>query len=536
MFGASTYPYRNALIIAAVGLLSVGGSVHAQEEEKAEAKKTNPHLLKTRTTSVSVFKNGLGFFMREGTAKKRDGWVMAEKIPPAKFGTLAIYSHDEDEFVDIVGAGPGEVVEFDGVDADDTLAARQKRLKASEKLKVQLEYEENGSKRTAAGTLVSAGDKFAILDTGKQSIAVPMGTVSKMQILEMPLRIHVNGADKDRSAESKLGIAYLSGGITWIPEYSVKILDDDTVELTRRGTLVNEAEDLIHCDVNFVVGVPHFAHTQYMAPIAVGQAIRTIGTAVAPRQLQTQIMNRGAIVSNTITSNQFRTVPIIDKPAVDAPGDLKAATGNLPQINSAGGSDYTVYTKKDMTIRRGEKAIVTLFTQKIRYTHIYRWAPPARMRHLLQLHNDSNTAWTTGPYLAVSGGRPLSEDLLKYTPKGGRAEIPVTAAINIASSKREYESDRQLKAHQPDKYKFWDLVTLSGELKLRNFEKRPVEIVIDVKVPGKPMKASDKGQLATDSTRLKLLERAGTISWTISLKPGEDKTLTYSYQRYVPTQ
>ena len=126
--------------------------------------------------------------------------------------------------------------------------------------------------------------------------------------------------------------------------------------------------------------------------------------------------------------------------------------------------------------------------------------------------------------------RIISMTIMGSSPK------PVTAAINIASSKREYESDRQLKAHQPDKYKFWDLVTLSGELKLRNFEKRPVEIVIDVKVPGKPMKASDKGQLATDSTRLKLLERAGTISWTISLKPGEDKTLTYSYQRYVPTQ
>ena len=526
---------HRALPIAAVVLLAVISTSFAKADAKSAEKKKNPHLLKTRTTSVSVFKNGLGFFMREGTAQKRDGWVMAEQIPPAKFGTLAIYSHDEDEFVDIVGSGPGEIVEFDGVDVADTLAARQQRLKAAEKLKIQLHYKENGTARTAAGTLVSAGEKFAILDTGQQSIAVPMATVSRMQMLAMPLRIHVEGKDDARSADTKIGVAYLSGGITWIPEYSVKILDDDTAELTLRGTLVNEAEDLIHCDVNFVVGVPHFAHTEFMAPIAVGQAIRTIGTAVAPRQLQTQIMNRGAIVSNYNTSDQFKHVTSSSVPPA-RPGDLKSATGNLPQINSAGGSDYTVYTKKDMTLRRGEKAIVTLFTKKIRYTHIYRWTPPARMRHLLQLHNDSDTAWTTGPYLAISGGRPLSEDLLKYTPKGGCAEIPVTAAINVASSKREYESDRKLKAHMPDKYKYWDLVTLSGELKIRNFEKRAVEIVIDVNVPGKPTRASEKGQLATDSTRLKLLERAGTVSWTITLKPGEDTTLTYSYERYVPTQ
>ena len=525
---------RSVTFFALLVLLASHSYAAAEPDDKTADR--NPHLLKTRTTSVSVFKNGLGFFKREGTAARRDGWVMAERIPPAKFGTLAIYSHDEDEFVDIVGSGPGEIVDFDGVDSEDTLAERQKRLKAAEKLKVHLSYTENGSSRKAAGTIVSAGDEFTILDTGSQSIAVPIATVSRMQMLEMPLRIHVDGDEKNDSADTKIGVAYLSGGITWIPEYSVKILDEETAELTLRGTLVNEAEDLVHCDINFVVGVPHFTHTDYLAPIAVGQVIRTIGTAVAPKHLRTQIMNRGAIVGNYNTSDQSRTPDVVERRAKDGPGNLRAATGNLPQITSAGGSDYTVYTKEDLTIRRGEKAIVTLFKQKIRYTHTYRWSPPSRIRHYLQLHNDGDTAWTTGTYLAVSGGRPLSEDLLKYTPKGGYAEIPVTAAINVATNKRERETDRKLKAYHPDKYKYWDLVTLSGELKIRNFEKRPVEVVIDVPVPGKPMKASNDGELAADSTRLKLLDRAGTISWTITLEPGERKTLTYEYERYIPTQ
>lgn len=525
--------YRTVLLLMTAFLFGLPTSVKADSKE---APKSNPHLLKTRTTSVSVFKNGLGFFMREGTAQRRAGWVMAERIPPAKFGTLAIYSHNKDESVDIVGSGPGEIVEFDGVDAKDTIVERQKRLKAAEKLNVQLIYQENGSTRKAAGTIVSAGEQFAILDTGSQSIAVPIATVSKMQMLAMPLRIHVDSDDKNLNSDTKLGIAYLSGGITWIPEYSVKVLDDDTAELTLRGTLINEAEDLIHCDVNFVVGVPHFTHTDYMAPVSVGQMIRTIGTAVAPRQLQTQIMNRGAIVQNYNTSDQNKAVAVVEEQAFKGPGDLSAATMNLPQVNSAGGSDYTVYTKKDLTIRRGEKAIVTLFKQKIRYSHIYRWRPPSRIRHLLQLHNTNDTAWTTGTYLAVSGGRPLSEDLLKYTPKGGCAEIPVTAAINVATNQHERETDRDLQAYKPDKYKFWDLVTLTGDLKIRNFEKRPVEIVIDVGVPGKPTKASDEGELVSDSTKLKLIERAGTVGWTINLKPGENKKLTYSYERYIPTQ
>ena len=59
---------------------------------------------------MAVFKSGLGFFMREGAVRLRDGWGVAEAVPPAAFGTLAIYSHPKDEAVDIVGSGPGETV------------------------------------------------------------------------------------------------------------------------------------------------------------------------------------------------------------------------------------------------------------------------------------------------------------------------------------------------------------------------------------------------------------------------------------------
>ena len=66
---------------------------------------------------MAVFKNGVGFFLRQGPATLRDGWAVAKEIPPAKFGTLAVFSTKKDELVDLVGSGPGEIVEFDGVDA-----------------------------------------------------------------------------------------------------------------------------------------------------------------------------------------------------------------------------------------------------------------------------------------------------------------------------------------------------------------------------------------------------------------------------------
>jgi len=493
----------------------------------------NPYLWEPKVESVAVFKNGLGFVMRRGKVALREGWCLTEQIPPAAFGTLAVYSINEKHIVDIVGSGPGQIVEFDGRDAPKSLSYKRERISAAENLKVQLTYDYQGKERTAAGKLVTVGTEFVILEAENNNFAVPLKGVTKMQILELPLRVHVQDENKQAPEKTELGIAYLRKGMTWIPEYTVRILDDDNARITLRGTLVNEAEDLIDCNVNFVVGVPHFLHTDYMAPIAVGQVIRTIGSAIAPSQISRQIRNRAAITSNTAYSDQFRGYNIVEEPVGRRGGDVTKLLGNLPRMESAAATDYTVYTKENLTLRRGEKAIVTLFVKTIKYSHLYRWLPPEKIKHFLVLHNTTDSAWTTGPYLAVSEEKPLSEDLLRYTPVGGNCELPVTEAVNIAHEKSESEIDRDLKAHSPRKDRYLDLVTLEGTLKLRNFEKEPASIVVNVSVPGMPLSASDKGKLQSDPTKLRLTERSGDIRWSLTLKPGETKILTYKYQRYV---
>lgn len=499
----------------------------------ASAEDQNPHVWQPRTKSVAVFKNGLGFFVREAPIELHDGWAVAKEVPAAKFGTLAIYAADADKFVDIVGAGPGEIIEFDGRDSAADPAAKRTQLESALKLQVQLTYKHRDEERTASGKLVSLATDFAVLESGANSFAVPIDEIKKLQVLEMPLRVHVAG-DREAPREARLGMAYLRDSITWIPEYSLRVLDDHTAELTLRGTLINEAEDLVHCDVNFVVGVPHFEHTDYLAPIAVGQMIRSLGAAVARPAIQSQIMNRAAI-ANHAPAEQFDGIAPRDAGGA-SPDGLAATLGNLPRFDSASGNDFTVYTKTDLTVRRGERAIVTLLVKKISYSHIYRWMPPAAMEHFFVLQNDTDTAWTTGPCLAVNAAQPLSEDLLKYTPRGGRCEFAVTASVNISHEITESETDRKFKAHSPANDVYFDLVTLEGQLKLKSFEPSPVEIVIVNSVPGKPVSASDDGQLVTDSTKLELLEREGSITWTVKLQPGESRVLKYKYERYVPSR
>lgn len=523
-------------VIAQIVLLNQSLVVWADEGTTID--NDNPSVWKPQTKSVAVFKNGLGFFMQEGNVELRDGWCVTKQIPPAAFGTLAIYAFDEKEVVDVVGSGPGDVVDFDGVDAPKTSAARRDRLNTCKNLKIQLNYEYKGQKRSATGKLLSVGADFAVLDNDGNNAAVPVDGITRLQILDLPLRIHVQSeADAKPAKNHKLGLAYLRKGITWIPDYTLKVIDKDTAELTLRGTLINEAEDLIHTDVNLVVGIPHFIHTDYMAPLAVGQVIRSISSSVSPQVFNSQMMNRMAIVGNNkVSPQQLDASTPEGQPTPSGGESLNGILGNLPQFSGAAATDYTVYTKKDITLRCGEKAIVTLFTKKVKYSHIYRWSPPGTITHSLVMINPEDSAWTTGPCLTLSNGQPLGEDLLQYTPSGGKCEIPVASAINIATEKNERETDRKLNAHAPAINFNLDLVTLEGTLKLKNFEKQTVEIIINNPINGKPLSAENSGSIYVDANKLQLLERAGAITWSMKLEPGEGKTLTYKYERYVPSK
>lgn len=44
--------------------------------------------LKPRTKTIAVFKNGLGFFIKEGKVTLKDGWAQTELVPRASLGSM----------------------------------------------------------------------------------------------------------------------------------------------------------------------------------------------------------------------------------------------------------------------------------------------------------------------------------------------------------------------------------------------------------------------------------------------------------------
>lgn len=511
--------------------------------ESSPSAQPNAHVWQPRTKSVSVFKNGLGFFTLEGEAQLADGWCYAADVPPAAFGTLAIYAADTDQVVDIISMGEGELIEFNAGElgdnqVDGTQAIRRQRLERAVGMVVSARYIESGSSREVSGKLTALSDQFAIIQQDDHKVAVDLSTIDHLQLISHPLRMHVTSDGEQPLESARLGMAYLRSGLLWIPEYTLKLIDEQTAELTLRGTLINEAEDLIDCDVNFVVGVPHFVHANLYSPLAIGQSLRAMGTALphagVPQQVMSQMMNRAAIANNAYYNSrtgrgEFTVVE------GDEQSPFDSLLQSLPQLDTVGANDFNIYTKPKLTVRRGERAMVTLMTTRLRYQHRYYWQGSGEIEHRLILQNSSTIPWTTGPCLALSDWQPLSEDVLKYTPVGGQGELKVTTAINIAREVRESEVHREFRALQPRQDEHLDRVEVAGTIRLRNFHKQPIDMVITRSVTGRPLQADHEGEILTDAEKLRLVERSGSISWKIQIDPGQETVLNYQYERYVPS-
>ena len=120
-------------------------------------------------------------------------------------------------------------------------------------LKVQLHYKHKGQDARRPASWSRSGPSSSCWKT--TATASPCRSPASRRCRSSNCRCGSTcvGATTKQPDKVTLGMAYLRKGITWIPDYTLKVLDDETAELTLRGTLVNEAEDLIHTDVHLVV-------------------------------------------------------------------------------------------------------------------------------------------------------------------------------------------------------------------------------------------------------------------------------------------
>ncbi len=515
--------------------------------------------LKLKTKTCAIFKNGLALFVADGEAgvEKDAQTVWLNEVPQPSHGSLWVLTYDKETKVD-------EVVALrEDLKRDALTLAEMFQANVGKKVKIQWgEKEISGTiqsvpvpekKTTSAVYQGSYSQPYQdapnlvniLTDTGLVSLSIHSISTAEFstdynKTLTVPL-----GAKKLKIKVStakdivKLGMSYLQKGITWAPSYLIDISDAKKAKIIMSATVANDVQDVENADMYFVVGYPHFMFQDVLSPLASDADVGAFINALTNRTT----MPYAGPTSN-MTAQSMGYTESLPEP------DVSYSASSAGNLGGEAAEDLFFYEMKNVTLKKGERAYYTVFTDNVDYKHIYEWDIPEtaissynssqssgaqdEVWHSLKLINASAVPWTTAPAMTVLNFKALGQDVLNYTPKSAKSNVKITVAPDIKVKRVENEKERKNNALNQYGYSY-DLVTVEGKLTLKNFKNQSVTMDITKKISGVIVSATDGGKTEKLAEALKSLNPSSRITWEIPLKAGEEKNIAYSYKIYIRT-
>ncbi len=307
-----------------------------------------------------------------------------------------------------------------------------------------------------------------------------------------------------------------------------------------KATLVNDAEDLDNVDIYFVVGYPNFLYADVLSPMSMEESITQFILGLRRESSQDEY---GMLSNITRQRADFR-----DNEALTS---LDYGYGSMKGLQGAVEEDLFLYNKKDVSIKKGERAYYHIFSHEVDYKHVYEWEIPDTVNvdprgvqrsgqdkkekehvwHSIKLTNSTQYPWTTAPAFVVSGAKPLSQDTINYTARGTNTNLKLTVATDVKHERHEHEIERQRDVRL---YNYnYDLVTVKGELRIKNHKNKDITMEIKKRLTGEVIEVSHNGKIERIAEGLRGVNQNSTISWEIPLKAREETAVAYKYKVYI---
>jgi hypothetical protein len=529
-----------------------------------------------KTVAVAAFKNGLAFFVRQGDVKLALGEGKIVPIPAATLGTLWLAPNDSgaslDELVAYRYMAPGQrnvdsVQEILLANPGKIVTIRDNRGKEYTGKVVKLTGVKQPQPpvpldRIAGGVSVHPPSSVLLFETDGKLVAMPIHAIEFVSLpadltLQVPLeeekkalRFKVKGATERAS----LTMGYLQKGLGWTPSYLITLQDDKTAQITMQAVVTNDVEDVRDADVFFIVGVPNFAYADIPSPMALQQSLVEL-----MRDAEMNAKQRNERYSNALTGQAMgglaNRMVSAEYDAAESGGPGATFTTSVQELVGAPEEDLFLYQRRGLTLARGERGTYNVFSGEVTVEHLYAWDIPDTSHvdsngnvqyspnspsyadrsardsvwHSLRLKNSTKFPWTSAPAMVITGTKPVAQDTLFYTPKGGSSYLKLTVATDIQASREEREVNREVNTPHRQGHRY-DLVTVDGTLKVKNFKAKDVKLQIRKILRGITVSLSDDGKSEKIAAAIQLDNPMTRLSWDIVLKAGEERTITYRYQ------
>lgn len=496
-----------------------------------------PIALEAKPASVSLFKNGFAVVVREAKLGASGEYTL-DALPTAVLGTLWITASNGVKLREVVVGNEERVVDRPLGSVEEILSAN-----VGKRLTFRL-----SDRRTEVGLLKAVQQTVCIIErdvAGKTvTWALPKSWVVEIES-DGDLIYSVKGKETRRvmrmQAETPgsgtLSLVSLERGASWAPGYAVDISDPKTVRLTSKATIINDTLDLNGIEVRLVTGFPNVPFVRWMDPLTSGQSLQdfvnslmSMGTPADLRRDAGGFAPGGQMAQNRMAERNF--------------GDA-FDTSNLPGVTA---EDLFFYRQPNVRLKPGDRGYYILFQAQSDYRHVYEVEFPDTIAdtryvgttpqvpkdvwHSLKFKNTSKQPLTTAAATVFKNGEILGQDMMSYTSAEAEATVRITKAMDVRADDDEEEISRE-REFLKIRSGHYDLVTLKGTINVVNRKSETITLQIEKMVTGEVKLADEKPEITSLAKGLRAVNPRQRLLWKIDLKPGDKRTLTYTYTVYI---
>lgn len=510
-----------------------------------------------KTKSVSVFKNGSSFFVKEGQVTVENGSCFLEdEVPKAAFGTLWFSaSNGEINQVRTHSKTTREVQETKSVFKSSAFGPM---LEANLNKRLTLFFHNESS---LSGTVEKVDDSYFLFKTGTKWINLKTANLERIEFSEKPVFPDSVSIQKDTIVKEKqglminfssnsksqdLGMMYLQKGIGWVPTYSIDLYSEDRAKLRLQAVVSNQAEDFENADLNFVVGVPNFLHQNDVTPLS-KSGLQSIN----------QFYNSIPVIGNSLVSDFANRGGGRITYGINA--ESNALQGSNEGLEGFASEDLFFYNLPNVSLKRGESAQFNILRSDIKVQHIYEVQLEEnstdsyyyrqlgvkgdfsfgenfknKVWHAIKFKNTTNSPLTGGAVMVTNSQdgtpRPISQDKITYTPAGAETFLKLTVAPDVSVRDKEKQKEVEEVKEQINGY-WYNKITVEGEIRIQNYKSKKVNLNIRKKITGELESSNVKWLKSKRVQGYQQQNEITDVCWELTdLQPGEKRTIKYVYE------
>jgi len=494
-----------------------------------------------KPVQVNVFKNGTYFIAKEGNVAVKNGYAMIELPKLPLLGTYWLNAAKDNKITRVCFI-------------TDTIKKTKKPqnfndiFKGSVGKKVHFTYSAGADKnlREISGVLLEfyEGSGIAKVRLADNRITFyPVASVVEFTIddsnvgeLTIDSLVRVAKIYFDKSlTNTDIRVVYMQRGIQWLPSYSIKVINENELQLEMKALVENYSENIVDADLTLTVGNPQFYYGFQYDPIYNNTltSLFDVKPAAVP-YAQTQ---------QYYTSNVYVTE------------DRSSGTGEISEYydyttEGEKTNDLYIYKIGKVSLPEYSKTSFQIFSTKIPYKDVYEVNigdvanysyynyisndPEKRLDvyHSLLLTNSTIYPFTTAPvFVQNENMQPLAQDRIKYTPAGADISVQLSKAGDVVVKNKEEELKKEDNVKKIGKT-YYHKVTIKGTISIENLQAKKILLSIKKDIVANITGASDNGKIEK-SGRYNVLNPYMKINWELPLGANEKKSITYEYEVFV---